>query len=61
MCLLNFTHFFLVKDQATGAISFKGACENGNDMYTLPKLLVKFSSQTVANVHKQTLGSKTVV
>lgn len=44
--------YFLVKDQITGAILLKGACENG--VYTLPNSLVDSSSTIVANVHERT-------
>jgi hypothetical protein len=43
--------FFLVKDQITGAVLFKGACENG--VYTLPDSPVS-SPKMVANVHERT-------
>ncbi|KAJ0027681.1 hypothetical protein Pint_36319 [Pistacia integerrima] len=44
--------YFLVKDQITGAILLKGACENG--VYMLPDSLVGSSPQMVANVHERT-------
>jgi len=44
--------YFLVKDQITGAILFKGACENG--VYPLPDSLVGSSSKIMANVHEGT-------
>ena len=44
--------FFLVKDKITGAVLFKGACENG--VYTLPDLLVQASPKLVANVCERT-------
>jgi len=43
--------FFLVKDQITGAVLFKGVCENG--VYKLPDSLVS-SPKMVANVHERT-------
>ena len=44
--------YFLVKDQITGAILLKGACENG--VYPLPDSLAGSSSKIVANVHERT-------
>jgi len=43
--------FFLVKDQITAAVLFKGVCENG--VYTLPDSLVS-SPKMVTNVHERT-------
>ena len=43
--------FFLDKDQITGAVLFKGACENG--VYTFPNSLVS-SPKMVANMHERT-------
>jgi hypothetical protein len=43
--------FFLVKDQITGAVLFRGACDNG--VYTLPKSMVQSSPTIVANVHER--------